>query len=45
MLDLIKLAENINANKTSKVMNFFAKMNQKVSDALDVGMGSFALAA
>ena len=32
-----KTIKNINANKTSKVKNFFAKMSQKVSGSSYVG--------
>jgi hypothetical protein len=39
-----KTSKNINANKTSKVKNFFARMNQKVSDSF-ASVGGLSLAA
>jgi len=42
LLDLSKLAKNINANKTSKIKNFFARA--RASFAQD-SVSEFALAA
>ena len=39
-----KTNTNINANKTSKVKNFFARMNQKISDSFS-GVEGLSLAA